>query len=302
MTIVNANDNGATSAAAINDKFDSVDATIAAIPSTMEHVATGTGTSGSGLNDPKFGGYIQSATSQDNFLRIYDKDWIDVYRQASPIVGDTYDQYGIRSLVSQVTGSNRIVPGSFHGVGSGTHDGQVWGLVTETWCGTGGEDPTFARTLVGAEFAIISQYHNNTLPLVGVDIVIKNRMDGATHPVHNALGSNNYTNLSYAIQIGGQGRSTDIGEYCGWGTGIYFSQKAFDRSASSGDCTAFDFQACSVDNEGNAIWLARWFGGGKTHGIRFNPANQYFEFVSDIYGTPVRAGYVNMATPVDHAL
>ena len=65
------------------------------------------------------------------------------------------------------------------------------------------------------------------MPLLGLDVVFKNRPDGFA-AVRQGLGSNQFNAYSRAIEISSQPRST-AGEFCGWHRGIIFEGGCLDN-------------------------------------------------------------------------
>jgi hypothetical protein len=102
----------------------------------------------------------------------------------------------------------------------------VWGVVTEAvnFAGASGH-------VVGTESAVANMSHDNTGELRGLDVVFKNRADGALGDPVPVVGQNRYNDHSAAVYVSAQPRSP-AGEYSGWQAGIKFGSTALDRSAS----------------------------------------------------------------------
>ncbi len=214
--------------------------------------------------------------------------------------GDSGTQYAIIGETTKTSGTNSTVGGGFHAYSKGS-TGSVWGIATEAWTGDIDTEGTSSATLIGGEFSIVSQYHANANTLVGVDIVFKNRSDADTELEHGGAGDNKYNDNSRAIQISSQD-PTSAGEYCGWQTAIYLSDK-LDQSTTKAYTSVIDLSAATTDVQGGYPWVFIWRIAAVYFGIRFNTSNQYLEFYRDITGTPARKGYLDMTSGAsDHAI
>lgn len=210
-------------------------------------------------------------------------------------IGDSY-QRGMVGLARSTSGMAVVVGGMFQGRGlQGTQGGTVWGIATEAWSGEHEELPDHSMTLVGSETSVISQYHDNEDRIVGIDVVYKNRKDGADRPLYGILGENKYNNKSWGIMISSQSRSV-IGEYSGWEAGIKFMPNSLDRSASETESTVIALDHATVDNNGGNPWMFRWLDpDGIWMGFKYNSSTKAVEFWSDIKGTrPVLRHSINM--------
>lgn len=136
--------------------------------------------------------------------------------------------FGYVANIKRTGGTRRVVPGQFNGYGlTGTSD-TVWGIATEAWNGDATTAGTGSTPLVGAEMSVISQYSVNTAPLIGADVVFKNRADGAAAAL-GGLGSNAYNRASVGIRVSSQARGTDTA-FCGFRKGIEFAASSLDES------------------------------------------------------------------------
>ena len=165
----------------------------------------------------------------------------------------------------------------------------AWGMVTEAWT-----YPTIEGILIGIEPAIIQQNNANTSVGRGIDVVFKNRPDGAAATT-SALGANLFNNKAVAIAITSQTPSIN-GEYCGWTKGISFETGSLSRSTNQARAHLIDFYDATVDNASVNPLILTWKDRASTkrHGLMYNTANGLLEFWRDIYGTPARAGYISL--------
>lgn len=128
-----------------------------------------------------------------------------------------------------VPGGVQVVAGQFTAAMGASLNGlarnaSVFGIATEAWTDWQGASHA---TLIGGEVSVISQYNANTMPLIGLDVVYKNRPDGFA-AVRQGLGANQYNTYSRAIEISSQPRSTAT-EFCGWHRGIIFEGGCLDN-------------------------------------------------------------------------
>jgi hypothetical protein len=158
----------------------------------------------------------------------------------------------IAYVTSLAQSATSIVGGEFNAF-AGKGGGVCWGIATEAGTGTITTGSTAASGLCGAECAVISQYDNNTLVLVGINAVFKNRPDGVAQPF-NGLGSNKYNNNSRAIYIDSQSRS-GLGEFCGWSSGIFFETDSMDAT-TGGAAVLIDGSRVPVSRATVGLWVA----------------------------------------------
>jgi hypothetical protein len=168
---------------------------------------------------------------------------------------------------------------------SGTGN-SAWGVATEAWT-----YPNVNGNLIGTETSLISQNANNTSELRGLDVVFKDRPDGAGATTMG-IGANSFNLNSRAIVISGQTPSS-TGELCGWSNGIFFQSGAISKSTNQSRAHLIDFYQCTQDNASTEPLILTWKDRNSTkrHGIMYNVTNGYLEFVRDVYGTPQRVGF-----------
>lgn len=233
--------------------------------------------------------------------QLTDNGWWNVDRTVGATTGD---QYGLGAGVIRATaGSNNLVGGVFHSHAQGTFTGSAWGVALEAWIGNHTTDGAASANIIGCESAVYGQYHANIGAALGFHAVFKNRPDGETDVLHGSAGTNKYNNLSEALRISGQGRSTS-GEYCGWNKGIAFKSGALDRTTTEAVATLIDFNECTTDNTGGNPWIFRWTddsGHGGQHGMRYNTTNHCIEFYKGLDTTPTLYGHIDSSS-ADHAL
>lgn len=145
--------------------------------------------------------------------------------------------YGYTASIKRTgTGAAQIAVGAqlnAHEMSTAGSPTSIFGGATEAWTGNSSTEPSISATLIGWEAAVISQRHDNTQRLVGINSVFKNRSDGATTLLHGSIGSNKYNYNSRAILISSQ-TATATGEYCGWKYGIYFDTGSMDLDTDGG--------------------------------------------------------------------
>lgn len=134
--------------------------------------------------------------------------------------------YGFASDVTRSGGTGFVVGGQFSAYNSvvGNTSG-MFGVVSQAW-----NQPGAAGNMVGAEFAVINETSSASSAKVGMDVVFKDRSD-ISATVTSGISSNLYNEGAIALQVSSQARST-AGEYCGWLTGIYFTEDSMDRSTA----------------------------------------------------------------------
>jgi len=220
-----------------------------------------------------------------------DRQAIGCYSEA---LGEGF-QIGMVGLGRVNSGFSTAVGGMFQGrTLPGATSGTSWGVATEAWNGDFDVVPETSITLVGGEFAVAAQYHANEAPLVGVDVVYKNRQDGADRPTYGLVGENKYNNHSWGIMISAQPRSA-IGEYSGWETAIRIAPNSLDRSATEPETTIIDMGSSAVDNNGGNPWMFRWMDpDGTWMGFKYNSKTKAVEFWRDIKGHPKMTAAIPM--------
>ncbi len=194
------------------------------------------------------------------------------------------DKGGFVGLVHNQTGSgnSNLVALVGHGYHDGAYNssGGVWGVVTEAWSNKDGY-----ATLIGGEFAVISQAPNMAAPSVGGDFVFKNRSDGASRPVAAIGAGSLYNYNSRAIFISSQVRPSDpvfsnVGS--GWQTvirigdpgspgldwegGQYYPGSSTYKAYS----TIIDATNCLRDMAGGFPWAMLYRNSSTYWGMRFN--------------------------------
>jgi hypothetical protein len=179
--------------------------------------------------------------------------------------------YGYTAAIrSNGSGTDYLVGDQIGAYNVGTGSRYVFGGAREAWSGDHQSSPLTTSTLIGFEPSIIAQHDNNDRPLLGVDVVFKNRPDGVAAP-KMGLGANSYNKFSRAIQISSQPRSTSLGEYSGWTAGITFTPDSLDRS-SSGLAVGIDMSAVNSGRLAAAIRMPAdgkltWDGDSRSFGI-----------------------------------
>lgn len=132
--------------------------------------------------------------------------------------------YGALATVYRSGGTGLIVGGQFSALNSPTTSQGCYALVSQAW-----NQPNSAGDLIGCESAIIQETSTASNAKVGLDVVFKDRADGAGS-VTNGLGTDLYNAGAKAIMISSQARSSS-GERCGWNTGIHFYPNSLDESS-----------------------------------------------------------------------
>lgn len=174
---------------------------------------------------------------------------------------------------------------AFLTVGAGN---TAWGVVTEAWTA-----PGIQGTLIGIEPAIIQQNNANSSTARGIDVVFKDRPDGAAATT-SALGSNLFNAKAVAVAITSQTPSATA-EYCGWTKGISFEAGSISRSVAQARAHLIDFYDATIDNASVNPLILTWKdrASAARHGLIYNTTNGFLELWRDIYGTPARAGYLS---------
>ena len=156
--------------------------------------------------------------------------------------------FGYAANIFRTGGDRKVVAAQLNGysqdaAGTGSA-GSVWGIATEAWTGGPSIEPVRSATLIGGEFAVLSQYHDNTAKMVGVDSVFKNRPDNASEVIRGNAGNNRFNVGSAAFQIS-TGNNKDrpaSGAFTGWHTGILFTSNSLDESVE-GKAVGIDMSA-----------------------------------------------------------
>jgi hypothetical protein len=133
---------------------------------------------------------------------------------------------------------------------------------------------------VGTESAVVNMSHDNDGELRGLDVVFKNRLDGALADPVPTVGQNRYNEHSAAVYVSAQPRSP-AGEYSGWQAGIKFAATALDRSASVPWTAAID--ASEVQAKA-PFYLVVWRCGKVRCGLK--PTEDGATIVTDIDNAP----------------
>lgn len=192
-----------------------------------------------------------------------------------------------------------LATGSVIGVFSGaTHETGVAGgsapfvmsLVGEAWLGLETKEPT-AEAGFSNMLSIVSQYHDNNAYKFGLSLLFFDRAaslsSGAV--LHGTSGNNKFNRYSTALYISSQARST-AGEYCGWNTGIYFTDSSIDRTID-GLGTVIDFSQVPSSRLASGIVMGadHWLHleGTRTIGVKYESA-------------ATRVGIYNGTTPLVH--
>lgn len=217
------------------------------------------------------------------------------YSSARPGAGSSL--FGYAANIKRTGGGRKVVPAQLNGYAMDDTGATVWGIVTEAWTGDPTTLPLAPAALVGAEFAVLSQAHDNNKNLVGADLVFKNRSDGAGDVLFGGAGSNAFNRYSKALQIStgfNVGRPAS-GAFTGWHTGIYFSSNSLDESID-GKAIGIDLSRVNASrlmsslhlpNEAAAMTFLVAGGGGVVDGFRYTNAGggRKLEFVRDIAGS-----------------
>lgn len=216
------------------------------------------------------------------------------YSSSRPGAGSSL--FGFAANIKRTGGGRKVVPAQLNGYAMDDSGATVWGIVTEAWSGDPTTEPLASATLVGGEFAVLSQRHDNNRPLVGVDSVFKNRSDSATDVLHGTAGDNAFNRNSVAVQIS-SGFNRDrpaSGARAGWHTGIKFTPFSLDESPD-GKAIGIDMSAVQPSRMLTSLLLPREVpiavfpvsGGaaGQFDGFRYS--SRKIDFVRDIATTPV---------------
>jgi hypothetical protein len=142
--------------------------------------------------------------------------------------------FGYAANVKRSGGGAKVVPAQLNGYAVDGGSSSVWGVATEAWTGDSTNEGTGSASLIAGEFAVHSQYHDNSSPIVGADHVFYLKPGAGGDVLHGSLGNNNYNLNSVAVQISvghNEGRPA-TGAYNGWNTGIYFTSNSLDQSTS----------------------------------------------------------------------
>jgi hypothetical protein len=151
----------------------------------------------------------------------------------------------------------------------------VWGVVTEAI-----NLPTASGNVIGLEAAAANMSHDNRGAVLGIDVVFKNRMDGAIAAAIPAVGENRFNQHSVALHVSAQPRSP-AGEYSGWQTGIKFAAASLDRSVEVPYAAGIDYSEARVPA---TFYLMVWRCGEVKCGLR--PTDAGAEIVVDIDRAP----------------
>jgi hypothetical protein len=160
--------------------------------------------------------------------------------------------YGFVSNVTRTGGTAHTVGGQFSGYlapGIIVDPGEVFGVVSQAV-----SDPASQASLVASEFAVASFHAGNTHDLIGMNVVFKNRNDGAASPT-SGLSTNLYNTHSKAIWISSQPRGA-TGEYCGWKDGIVYDEFSMDLAGGVAG-NALDFYPIHYNGVANVIGAYR---------------------------------------------
>lgn len=213
------------------------------------------------------------------------------YTSSRPGAGSLF---GFAANIRRTGGGRKVVPAQLNGYGMDDTGATVWGVATEAWSGDPTTLPPAPSVLVGAEFAVISQAHDNNRRICGVDVVFKNRSDGAGDVLFGGIGDNGFNRNSTALQIStgfNAGRPAS-GAFTGWRTGIYFTSNALDESVD-GKAIGIDISLVNAERLMTSLLLPRRApamafpvsgGGGALDGYRYDPGRK-IEFVRDIAGS-----------------
>lgn len=213
------------------------------------------------------------------------------YQNYSSAKSGSGSLFGYAANIKRVGGSRKVVPGQFNGYAMDASGASVWGIATEAWTGDAVTEPIGDAPLIGGEASIISQKHDNTKPLVGSDVVFKNRKDGATEVLHGSIGSNAFNRYSKGINISSQGRPIS-GAFTGWNIGIYFASDSLDESLD-GKAVGIDMSVVPSarmraafmppKDVASMAWLVNG-GGGIMDGFQYNGPARQLEVVRNIAG------------------
>jgi hypothetical protein len=149
-----------------------------------------------------------------------------------------------------------VVPTHHHGISSGAHKGNVWGIATEAYNAVNKQGRASPSQLFGSETSIINHVWDSTAwRNAGIMIAFKNRLDIWDMPA-NALPlpgySYNKNTAGVYIVSGrriGSATSPDTGNAsieCGFNYGIYFDASSLDTAAGQ-KATGIDFTALDSD-------------------------------------------------------
>lgn len=140
--------------------------------------------------------------------------------------------FGYAANVKRTGGGRKVVPAQLNGYSLDASGASVWGIATEAWSGDPTTLPSAPCPLIGGEFAVLSQAHNNDKAVIGGDFVFKNRSDGASDVLYGSAGNNAFNRHSEAIRIstGFNAARPPSGAFTGWATGIKFRPNSLDQS------------------------------------------------------------------------
>ena len=216
------------------------------------------------------------------------------YTSSRPGAGSSL--FGFAANIKRTGGGRKVVPAQLNGYALDDTGATVWGVVTEAWSGDPTTVPLAPATLVAAEFAVLSQAHDNDKNIVGADLVFKNRSDGAGEVLFGGAGSNAFNRNSKALQIStgfNAGRPAS-GAFTGWRTGIHFTSNALDESVD-GKAIGINMSLVNESRLLTSLLLPRGAaaiafpvagGNGILDGVRYNEGagGRKIEFVRDIGG------------------
>lgn len=185
----------------------------------------------------------------------------------------------------------------------------IWGLATEAWSMRYYVGSTWYyphnNFLVGAEVSVINQVGmaGDNPEIVGLDVVFKNRADGASDVIGPTADANRYNIGTRGIQITSIARGGS-GDYCGWQAGILFGTNSLERTADESYCTAIDLEACvhgvSTPTKPQPYfmtWQLDPTSPSDYYGMYFNPANRSLELHRS-----TAAGFASPLTPMQFRL
>jgi hypothetical protein len=154
--------------------------------------------------------------------------------------------YGYVSNIARVGDSTaKLVAAQFNGFNKNSEGkASTWGIATEAATGDHDEVPLSEGNLVGGEFSVISQRHDQNSIVVGGDFVFKNKFSSSQKDevLYGSAGENHFNKNSKAISIS-NGFNLDrspSGAYNGWHRGIVFESFSLDTSVE-GSPVGIDF-------------------------------------------------------------
>jgi hypothetical protein len=211
--------------------------------------------------------------------------------------------FGFAANIKRNGGNAKVVPAQLNGYALDAGTATVWGVATQAVTGDETTDPAGSSALVGGEFAVVSQYHNNSANLHGAHLVFKNRFDSQPEVLHGAIGSNAYNRNAVALKIDAQSRPAGSGAFTGWCKGIYFTSNGLDESVD-GKALGIDFTDVNVSRVDAAIKLKtdlNFIVGSRSSTVhdgfvfRNDGSGNRIEFVRDITGvSPVVKSWIDL--------